>query len=379
MHSHHSHSGEFCRHASSTLDQVLARAYELGFTHFHLSEHVPRWRDAHLYPEEREAGMTPDSLTSQFQAYLVKARTLQRMYENMPRPMHVLVGCETEHIESPHSLDALARLLESNTQLSSSSPTQLLPPPPCIGRGLVDYIVGSVHHIRGVPIDFDRPTYEMALKSGQHDQKRHLTMLQAYLDAQFEVMDRLRPEVIGHFDLYRLFEPYASWYPDSSTPDGRAIHAKLKRNIHFAASYGALFEVNSAAFRKGWTDETYPGRHVLRMITKACGRLALSDDSHGTKQVGLNFARLREYLLNEGISEVWYLTPSKAPENGPATSVDNIHLNYESAERARKTREQSMTPGTGAPTTFLRGTQAHCIEDWHKSPFWSTLPQDLLT
>ena len=115
------------------------------------------------------------------------------------------------------------------------------------------------------------------------------------------------------------------------------------------------------------------------MITKACGRLALSDDSHGTKQVGLNFARLREYLLNEGISEVWYLTSSKAPENDPVPSMDNIHLNYESAERARKTRERSMTPGTGAPTTFLRGTQAHCMQDWHTSPFWSTLPRDLHT
>lgn len=78
MHSHHSHSGEFCKHASSSLDEVVARAAELGFTHFHLSEHAPRSRDKDLYPEEIEAGMTPASLEEQFSAYLKKARKVQQ-------------------------------------------------------------------------------------------------------------------------------------------------------------------------------------------------------------------------------------------------------------------------------------------------------------
>lgn len=36
------------------------------------------------------------------------------------------------------------------------------------------------------------------------------------------------------------------------------------------------------------------------------GKFTLSDDSHGLGQVGLNFKRVQEYLLDVGIKEVWY-------------------------------------------------------------------------
>lgn len=39
---------------------------------------------------------------------------------------------------------------------------------------------------------------------------------------------------------------------------------RVERNIDFAISYGALFELNAAAFRKGW-DVSYPGEDVLQV------------------------------------------------------------------------------------------------------------------
>lgn len=52
MFSFHSHSGSFCCHAVGSLDQVVATAVEKGFRAYGLSEHVPRYREADLYPEE---------------------------------------------------------------------------------------------------------------------------------------------------------------------------------------------------------------------------------------------------------------------------------------------------------------------------------------
>lgn len=43
------------------------------------------------------------------------------------------------------------------------------------------------------------------------------------------------------------------------------------------------------------------------------GRLALSDDSHGPHAVGLNYDRLREYLLRIGVNELWRLEHSARP------------------------------------------------------------------
>ncbi|WFD24841.1 histidinol-phosphatase [Malassezia equina] len=263
MHSHHSHSGEFCKHASSTLNEVLARAYELNFTHFHLSEHVPRFRNQDLYPEEEEAGFTPVELEKQFRSYL---------------------------------------------------------------------------------------------------------------DAQYEVMQRLRPEVIGHMDLFRLFDPDAPWIPDASTLAGKAILEKMERNVRFAASYGALFEANSSAFRKGWRHETYPGYVFLQKIKAMKGRIALSDDSHGTGQVALNFARLRTYLLKEDIREIWYLMPG-TPPNIP----HDVSASFEELETERHVRERSEFPGLNAPDHFPRGTRAVCLSGWESAPFWDTLPAELQT
>ena len=51
-HSHHSHSGEFCKHAVGTLEGVVVEAIRQGFRVFGLSEHVPRYNTSDLYPEE---------------------------------------------------------------------------------------------------------------------------------------------------------------------------------------------------------------------------------------------------------------------------------------------------------------------------------------
>lgn len=52
MHSHHSHSGQFCKHAVGTLEDVVQTAMAKGFTIFGLSEHVPKYRVEDRYPEE---------------------------------------------------------------------------------------------------------------------------------------------------------------------------------------------------------------------------------------------------------------------------------------------------------------------------------------
>lgn len=51
-HSHHSHSGQFCKHASGLLEDVIQEAMRKRFRVYGLTEHVPRYRKVDLYPEE---------------------------------------------------------------------------------------------------------------------------------------------------------------------------------------------------------------------------------------------------------------------------------------------------------------------------------------
>ncbi|KAJ7058490.1 Polymerase/histidinol phosphatase-like protein [Mycena amicta] len=261
-HRHHSHSGQFCKHAVGSLEDVVREAIRKGFAVYGLTEHVPRYRTEDLYPEE--AGMTLDDLASQLYSPQIR----------------LLVGLETEYI-TPIDLDGVEKLLQRHP-------------------GRIEYIVGSVHHVNGTPIDFDEATFRQAeAEAGSTN-----AFLVAYFEGQYEMLRRLHPEVVGHFDLCRLYTPSLRF---ADFPDAFAL---AKRNILYAIQYGALFEVNAAALRKHW-ETPYPGLDILEVILAHGGRLALSDDSHGPHAVGLNYARIPDYLHRAGVQELWTLMPAR--------------------------------------------------------------------
>ncbi|EGO00982.1 hypothetical protein SERLA73DRAFT_105485 [Serpula lacrymans var. lacrymans S7.3] len=289
-HSHHSHSGQFCKHASGLLEDVVLTALSKGFVLYGLTEHVPRYRLDDLYPEED--GLSLDVLLKQFEDFLDEAHRLKTAYASR---ITLLVGLETEFI-TPTDLDHLDDLLKRTA-------------------GRVDYVVGSLHHVNSIPIDFDRTTFQNALFSfsvenqaqGLHAATDQMdSFLSAYFDSQYELFKRCQPEIIGHIDLCRLYDPLIQF------KDYPSAWSKLERNVLFAIGYGALFEVNAAALKKGWKT-AYPGEDVLELIIQHGGRFALSDDSHGPQSVGLNYNRMATYLRQMGVTEIWYLQQSLAP------------------------------------------------------------------
>jgi len=82
--------------------------------------------------------------------------------------------------------------------------------------------------------------------------------LLAYFDAQYELLQRFKPEIVGHLDLCRLYTP------DLKFMDFQEVWKRIERNVEYAISYGALFEVNAAAFRKKWKT-AYPGPDVAQV------------------------------------------------------------------------------------------------------------------
>ena len=168
------------------------------------------------------------------------------MREKYSSEITLLVGLETEYITT---LDL--NKLEENLEQHGDS---------------IEYLVGSVHHIDEIPIDYGKELFDKAAEKvateGHYQQTSKQQpilepIISRYLDKQLELMERFHPEIIGHFDLFRLY------YPDfrlsnTETPE---VWDKIKRNIQFANGYGALFELNAAAFRKGW-DQAFPGREI---------------------------------------------------------------------------------------------------------------------
>lgn len=170
-----------------------------------------------------------------------EAHRLKDLYSN---DIAILVGLETEFITTL-DLDNLQTLLQRYA-------------------GRIEYLVGSLHHVNGIPIDFDTETYKKALASffveGGSPDEHMENFLCSYFDAQYELLRRFHPEVIGHIDLCRLHEPCLSLESYSQ------VWKKLERNVRYAVDYGALFELNAAALRKGWSS-SYPGEDVVKVST----------------------------------------------------------------------------------------------------------------
>jgi histidinol-phosphatase (PHP family) len=176
-------------------------------------------------------------LSDQFDKFLEEAHRLKSLYA--PK-ITLYVGLETEYITDVDLVN-LERTLER------------------LGER-VEYLIGSIHHVNGIPIDFDLPTYQRALCSFTEykEEDRQEALLSAYFDAQYELIRRFKPEIIGHFDLCRLYSPSLRF------ADYPAVYGKITRNIRLAVEYGALFEVNAAAFRKKW-NTAYPAEDVVEV------------------------------------------------------------------------------------------------------------------
>ncbi|KAH0347930.1 histidinol-phosphatase, partial [Aureobasidium melanogenum] len=286
-HSHHSHSGQFCAHATCTLEDMIQQAISLNMDTFSLTEHIPR-HATDLYPEESDA----QTLVHLFDAYYPEALRLRKKYASQ---INILIGFESEWIR-PESSSIVKDLL---------------------ARYNFDFFVGSIHHVHTKPIDFDHDMYyEARTISGGSDED----VFAAYFDQQYDMLKALTPPLVGHFDLIRLKsdDPERVW---TTMP---IVWEKIVRNLDYVASYGGILEVNSSAIRKGMF-EPYPKAEICKEFIKKGGRFALSDDSHATSQIGLDFSKVLTFLESTGISQVYYFT-SKTDNSFDTSSVKSVSL-----------------------------------------------------
>jgi histidinol-phosphatase (PHP family) len=268
---HGGHSGEFCKHAKGGLEAVVQRAIEAGFSHYGLSEHVARYRDEDLFPEEKALSISPDDLIRTFEAYVEHARELQARYADR---IQLLVGFETERLPPDDWANTMRGARE---------------------RLNIDYIVGSVHDVDGFVIDY-KPEHTNALA----EQLGGMEELQVrYFDALAELVTELKPEVVGHIDLVRKF--------DGETPSfGKRAWTHLERTLEAVRAAGAVLDVNAATRRRGM-GPVYPLPAILERARAMGIGVTLGDDSHGAHDVGVGLDACMQAIAAAGYREVSYL------------------------------------------------------------------------
>lgn len=265
---HGGHSGQFCDHARDTLAEIVAAYYAAGFECVGLTEHMPPLSDAWLYPDEVELGRTAEWMQERFGRYVAEARRLEREYAGR---MRILVGLESEWY--PGCGPWVAELRE---------------------RFALDYVVGSVHHVGGDCFDFSQEAYaRVALESGGL-----VPLYAAYFDAQYEMLQSLRPEVVGHFDLVRLHDPsYAH------TLAVHEIQRRIVRNLKWVQESGAILDVNARALLKGHS-EPYVCGSIFSLAAALDVGCVYGDDAHGARDVGFAYGRIEDMLVRAGVTGI---------------------------------------------------------------------------
>lgn len=165
---------------------------------------------------------------------MIEAQRLQAVYADR---LHILIGFETDFIR-PSFAPRVAALA---------------------APAYVDYYVGSVHHVHGLPIDYNRAFYDEAVARSSMDATEQ-GLWADYYDEQLGMLQALRPRVVGHFDLIRLL----SDAPGRDVREWSAVWEKVKRNLAVVKEQGGWLECNSAALRKG-LDEPYPCRSIAEV------------------------------------------------------------------------------------------------------------------
>ena len=172
---HGGHSGEFCEHAEGRLEDVLEAAVTAGYHTFGVSEHAPRTELRFLYPAEKEKGFTVKRLEEDFRNYI---RAIHELANHFAERLIVLRGFEIEVVPTDGYRDKMLAYREA---------------------GDFDYMVGSVHHVDEVSIDGEIEDFQ-----GIRDGIGGLEALAVrYYETVAEMIDALRPEVVGHLDLLR--------------------------------------------------------------------------------------------------------------------------------------------------------------------------------
>jgi len=319
MHSHHSHSGDYIAHGVDPLDDMILKVEKMKFHTYCLTEHIPRIESEFLYPEEidnTDSNNGTDSLAQlqlNFSKFLEHAQRIKDLH-NEGKP-NIIIGTEIEACNTNH-IQYAKKLLSEH-------------------KDLLKFCVGSVHHINGIPIDFDQENWDNALSSFSN--KNLKQMLISYFESQYEMLQVLQPKVVGHFDLFKLFWPN-DLKVNSKTGDCNVsnndvdiititpmtylnawddIRQLVIRNLKYINSYGGAIEINTSALRKG-LEEPYPSSNIGELVKQHCqGRFVLSDDAHGIAQVGVRYLDALQYITQTlQLDNMYYLK-----ENGENRTV----------------------------------------------------------
>ena len=161
-----------------------------------------------------------------------------------------------------------------------------------------DKPAGSVHDMDGRWLDVSPEQTLHAAEAAGGFEQLHL----AYFDAVADLVAALKPEVVGHIDLVRKFEPAGFAF-------SKRVMTRVEQALQVVRDTGAVLDVNWGAWRRGY-GPVYPLLEILRLAHRMGIGVTLGDDSHGVASVGVGLEASVAAIREAGYHEVQRLERS---------------------------------------------------------------------
>ena len=254
MHVHTVH----CGHATGSARAMVDAAIWKGITILGFSEHFP-------YPPD-VPDLAGDSIASaeSFEAYALEIQKLQSDFKGQ---LDIRFGAEVDfhpdHVEW------------TNEQ---------------VNRYPFDFIIGSVHLIDNIPIDYSREFLDPLIEKYRGE----AGLWKTYWQAVEQLLDQPWINAVGHLDLPKKFLHLGSSAIDSATLQ-HLFRKMKKRNV--------AIDVNTAGIVKATDHQLYPSPFILQIAVESNVDLMIGSDAHAPNEVGRAFESTRELLLSLGFKK----------------------------------------------------------------------------
>ena len=254
----HTHS-TFCD-GNNTIEEMAAAAYKSGITSLGFSSHAFTPHDT--------------SYCMKLEEYESYRREILRVKELYSGKLDIFVGLEQDYFSVKPTIET-------------------------------DYIIGSVHYVKKngeyIPVDETKGHIESAVRRLYGGDI--YAFLEDYYGLVCDIYDKTHCDIVGHIDLCEKFNG-----------DGKLFDRTNERYVCVSRTAvdkliarGCIFEINTGAMSRGYTDFPYPQENLLRYIAKRGGRIILSSDSHSVDTVNYKLDSMCDTALAAGFDRRYEL------------------------------------------------------------------------
>ena len=177
-------------------------------------------------------------------------------------------------------------------------------------REQFDYIIGSCHYLKTADgyrwVDHEAKTQKQTID--EFFDGDGVAYAKAYLQTYEAGIRRLRPDILGHFDLATKFG-----FVDEDNQSYRKTAIETMLSV---LAITPIIELNTGVITRGYRKTPYPASYLIDECQKHGGKFLLSSDSHDCKYLTAWFDEAVELLKSHGVKSIVELTQTGFQEKG---------------------------------------------------------------